>query len=228
MIAAIEWSQGIESAWSKLADFVPKLIGALVVLVVGLVIAKLIRAAVRRIFKALKVDQQIAKTGLGKSMAKSSGGSPSELLVRVLYAGLMLMVAQVAIGAFGDSPVSQALNSMIAYIPKIFMAIIIVFITSFVVDKVVPIVRDITAGKSFGPLATTATSWGIWLIGGFAALDQIQIARDVVDTLFNTVVASLGAIIVIKFGIGGIWAARDRFWPKMYDKLDGVKSDVKG
>lgn len=221
VIGAIEWSRGIEDAWAKLAEFVPKLVGALVVLVIGVIVARVIRAAARRLLKATNVDQHLAKTSLGQSLARSTGGSPSNLLVRVLYAGLLLLVAQIAIGAFGKSPVADALNSMLAYIPKILMAIVILFVTGWVVEKVVPIVRDVTATKSFGSIATKATAAGIWLIGGFAALDQVQVARDVVDTLFKTIITSLGAILVIKFGVGGIWAARDRFWPKVYDGITG-------
>lgn len=216
MIAAIEWSKGIEDAWSKTAVFAPKLIGAIVVFVVGIIIAKVIRAALRRLLKAIKVDQLAEKTAFGRSISKGSIGKPSELLVRILYIGLVLMAAQVAIGVFGPSPIATALNSMLAFIPKIAVALIIVMLTGWVVDKVAPIIRDLTAGKSYGPLVTKVAVGSLWLIGGFAALSQIEVARDIVDTLFKTIVTSLGAILVIKFGVGGIWAARDHFWPRVY------------
>ena len=74
------------------------------------------------------------------------------------------------------------------------------------------------------PSGQKAAFVGIWLIGGFAALDQLQVAKDVVDTLFETIVYSLGFIIVIKFGVGGIWAARDRFWPAVYDQVASESS----
>ena len=61
----------------------------------------------------------------------------------------------------------------------------------------------------------------MWLFFGLAALDQIEIGEDVVDTLTTAVFASLSAILIIKFGVGGIWAARDRFWPNVYDTLSG-------
>ncbi len=60
------------------------------------------------------------------------------------------------------------------------------------------------------------------LIGIFAAIDQIDFAADIVDTLFTAIVGSLSAILILKFGIGGIWSARDRFWPNVYDRLSGT------
>ena len=52
-----------------------------------------------------------------------------------------------------------------------------------------------------------------------AALDQAQIAGDLIDTLTTAIFASISAILIIKFGVGGIWAARDRFWPRVYDGI---------
>ena len=65
----------------------------------------------------------------------------------------------------------------------------------------------------------------IWFVGGFAALDQLAIAEDVVDTLFQYSVGAFFLILVIKFGIGGIWSARDRFWPGVYDRFEADKND---
>jgi hypothetical protein len=217
MLAKVEWSQGITDSWSKVASFAPKLLGALVVWIVGTIVAKIIRKALTRLLATAKVDQHLSRTSLSKTLASSGG--PSNVIVRVAYIGLMLLVAQLAIGAFGKSPVADALNSMMAYIPKIIVALLILFVTNFVVDKVVPMIREVTARQPYNAFVTKAAAAGIWLIGGFAALDQIQIARSVVDTLFRTIVASLGAILVIKFGVGGIWAARDRFWPRVYDAI---------
>jgi hypothetical protein len=221
-LAAITWSKGIEDAWSSIASFVPKLVGFLVVLVIGLIIAKIIRKVVARVLGAAKVDQIVDRSGLGKTLKSSGIGSASSLITKVVYFGLVLLVLQMAIGALGKTPISAALQSMMAFIPKLIVAIAILFITGIVADKVGDIVRNVTGKQTWGAGVTKLAVAAIWMIGGFAALDQIQVAKDVVDTLFRTFIASLGAIMVIKFGIGGVWAARDRFWPRVYDAV-GVK-----
>jgi Conserved TM helix len=218
-IATIEWSQGITDAWKNVSTFVPKLIGFVVVLIIGMFVAKILRKIFRRILTAAKVDHVVDRSGFGRTLKQSGIGSASDLIVKVIYFGLVLLVLQIAIGVLGPNPISDALKSMMAYIPKIAVAIAILFVTGIVADKVGDVVRSVTGRQSYGSFATKAAVAGIWLIGGFAALDQIQVAKDVVDTLFRTVVASLGAILVIKFGVGGIWAARDRFWPRVYDAV---------
>ncbi|MEZ5340754.1 MAG: hypothetical protein R2706_04695 [Acidimicrobiales bacterium] len=108
---------------------------------------------------------------------------------------------------------------MIAFIPKLIIAIVIVIITGMVANAVGnmlrPALNDVDHGATMATVATSA----IWVIGVFAALNQIEIANDIVDTLFTTLVGSLGAIMIIKFGVGGVWAARDHFWPAVYKKL---------
>jgi Conserved TM helix len=226
-IAAIKWSRGIEDSWSKIATFVPKLIGFLAVLVIGIIIAKIIRKVVARILHAAKVDQLVEKSGFGRSLKSSGIGSASSLITKIVYFGLVLLVLQMAIGALGQTPISAALASMMAFIPKLIVAIAILFITGIVADKVGDIVRNVSGNQSWGKGATKLAVAAIWMIGGFAALDQIQVAKTVVDTLFRTFVSRLGAIMVIKFGIGGVWAARDRFWPRVYDAVGAKDTSAK-
>ena len=218
-IASVEWSQGITDSWSKIASFIPKLVSFLVILVIGTIIAKAIRKIATRLLRSVKVDGFVDRTGLGKTLRQSGVGPASGLLVKVLYVGLMLLVLQLAIGALGKSPITDALNSMLAYVPMIIVAMIIMLLTGIVADKVGDLAKSFGATRPSGKLMTQVAVGTIWVVGGFAALDQIQIARDVVDTLFRTIVTSLGAILVIKFGVGGVWAARDRFWPRVYDAV---------
>jgi hypothetical protein len=52
------------------------------------------------------------------------------------------------------------------------------------------------------------------------AIDQLGFGGDIIDQLWTALTSGLAAILVIKFGVGGIWAARDRFWPKVYDAVE--------
>ena len=190
---AVEWSQGIEDAWADLAGFAPKLIAAVVVLMVGWFIARVIRKIVEKVLTKIK---------------------------------FMLTVLQLAIGVFGDSAVHEAFDGLIAFIPKLFIAIIIVVITGVVANTVRSLVEPAVSHLGVGPLLAKAAFVAIWVIGGFAAFDQLEVASDTVDTLFQTVTYSLGLILVIKFGVGGVWAARDRFWPAVYDGIASSRNET--
>lgn len=221
---AIEWSQGIEEAWNEVAAFVPKLIGAIAVFLIGWFVAKLIRKVIVRVLDKVKFDTFVDKAGLGAPLERAGYPNSVDLLGKIIYFGLMLLVLQLAVGVFGDSDISNAIDDMVAFIPKLIVAIVIVIITGVIANAVRDLISPAVAHLSAGDLLKKVAVAGIWLIGGFAALDQLQVAKDVVDTLFQTIVYSLGFILVIQFGVGGIWSARDRFWPAVYDQFSPESS----
>jgi len=221
---AIEWSTGIENAWSDIAEFVPKLIGALIVFVIGWFIAKIVRKVIVKVLNKIKLDTYVDKAGLGAPLERAGYPNSVDLIGKIIYFALMLMVIQLAVGVFGETAISELINDFVAFIPKLIVAIIIVIITGAVANGVRDIMAPAVSHLSVGDLLKKAVFVAIWMIGGFAALDQLQVASDVVDTLFQTIVYSLGFIIIIKFGVGGIWAARDRFWPAVYNQVSSESS----
>jgi hypothetical protein len=224
MLAAVEWSNGIEEAWNEVAAFIPKLVAAIAVFLIGWFVAKIIRRVIVRVLNRIKFDSYVDKAGLGAPLERAGYPNSVDLLGKIIYFALMLLVLQLTVGVFGESDISNAIDDMVAFIPKLIVAIVIVIVTGAIANVVRDLIAPAVAHLSAGHLLTKAAFVAIWLIGGFAALDQLQVASDVVDTLFQTIVYSLGLIIVIQFGVGGIWAARDRFWPAVYDQ---VSNDAK-
>jgi len=221
---AVEWSQGIEDAWSDVASFVPKLIGAVVVFVIGWFVARFIRRVLETVLQKIRFDDAVDRAGIGAPLERAGFADSGKLLARIIYYGVMLIVLQLAVDVFGDSEINDALDGMIAFIPKLFVAIVIVVITGVVANVVRSFVAPAVSHMSAGDFITKAAFVAIWVIGGFAAVNQLEVAEDVVDTLFQTITYSLGLIFVIKFGVGGIWAARDRFWPAVYDTVSSEKT----
>ncbi|MEM1332630.1 MAG: hypothetical protein AAGG08_04145 [Actinomycetota bacterium] len=216
---AIEWSRGIEDAWTDVAEFVPKLAGALAVFVIGWIVAKAIRKVLVRVLNKVNLDSYVDKAGIGAPLERAGYPNSVDHIGKVVYFALMLLVLQLAVGVFGDSDISNAIDDMVAFIPRLLIAAVIVIITGAIANAVRDLVQPAVAHLGAGDLLVKAAFVGIWLIGGFAALDQLQVAEDVVDTLFQTIVYSLGFILIIKFGVGGVWAARDRFWPAVYNQI---------
>ncbi|BAN01460.1 mechanosensitive ion channel family protein [Ilumatobacter coccineus] len=227
-MVAIDWTQGFEDAWNDVATFIPKFAAAVAVFIIGWIVAKIIRKAIVKVLNKVDLDKYVDKAGIGAPLERAGYPNSVDLIGKIIYFGLMLLVLQLAVGVFGDSDISDAIDDMVAFIPKLVVAIVIVIITGVIANAVRELIAPAVAHLSSGDLLKKAAVVGIWLIGGFAALDQLQVAKDVVDTLFQTIVYSLGFIIVIKFGVGGIWAARDRFWPAVYDQVTSEAATAKG
>lgn len=224
MFAEIQWETGIEEAFTDVATFVPKLAAALAILFVGWIIARFIRRVLNRVLDGVGMDDVINKSGLPEAMGRPVDGS--RLVSTLLYYVIMLSVLKLSLSAFGENPIADSLDGLIAFLPKLIVAIAIVVIAGVVAGKVGELVENALRGRSEQRIITTIATTAVWVVGGFAAVDHLGVAPDIVDTLFQTLVVSVAAIAVIKFGVGGIWAARDRFWPNIYDRISGPTDPV--
>ena len=117
-LIAVEWSTGIEDAWSDVASFVPKFIGFLIILLIGYFVAKLIAKAVGAILERVGFDRAVERGGIKKALARSEYDA-SDILAKVVFYALFLIVLQMAFGVFGQNPISDLLEGVIAYLPKV-------------------------------------------------------------------------------------------------------------
>ena len=218
---SFDWRTPLEDTLGDVTDFVPKLLLFLLVLLVGLFVARWLRKIVHRVLTAIKFDHYIDRAGIGAPLERAGFADSGRFLAQIIYYLIVLMVLQMAFSVFGDNPITEALDGMVAWLPKLVVAIVLVIIGGLVANIVGDLVRGATAGQGYSSFVTRLAVIGVWLFFGLAALDQVEIGRDVVDTLTTAIFASLTGIIIIKFGVGGIWAARDRFWPNVYDSLSG-------
>lgn len=224
MFAEIDFDESLQQTIDDVTTFAPKLVAALAIFVIGWFIARLIRKIAQRVLTKLNFDGLVDRSGLGQFVENAGYKDSGALLAKIVYWFLMLIVLKLTIGVFGDSPVQEALDDILAFIPRVFVAIIIIVLTGAVANVVKELVGGAVSHLSYDSTIVSFVGGLVWFIGGFAALDQLGIAEDVVDTLFQYSVGAFFLILVIKFGIGGIWAARDRFWPQVYDRLEADRN----
>lgn len=102
MAPAIEYSRGVEDAWAKVAAFVPELLAFLVVFVIGYVVAKLISKIADRLLERAGFDRALDRGGVRKAIAATSY-DPSDLVSKLIFLTLMLLVLQLSFGVFGTA-----------------------------------------------------------------------------------------------------------------------------
>lgn len=219
MLAQIEWETGIEEAFTDVATFVPKLVAAMAILFVGWIVARIIRRIAHRVLDRVGLDDAVNRSGIPDAMGRPVDGA--RVAATLLYYLIMLSVLKLSLSAFGANPLADSLDALIAFLPRLVIAMAIVVLAGIVAGKLGELVADALEGRSEQRVLTTIAVTAVWVVGGFAAVDHLGVASDIVDTLFQTLVVAVAAIAVIKFGVGGIWSARDRFWPEVYDRIAG-------
>ena len=225
MTAAVDYSRGIEDAWARVASFTPKFLGFLAVLVIGYLVVKAIAKVFDSLLERVGFDRAVERGGIKRALADSKYDA-SSILSKLVFYTLFLLVLQLAFGVFGPNPVSDLITGIVAYLPKVFAAIVIVVVTAAIAAAVKEIVQSALGGLSYGRTVAVGASAAVLVVGAFAALSQLQIAPAIVNGLFYALLAVVVGSAVIAIGGGGIQPMRAR-WEQALERWDDGKPNVR-
>ncbi len=203
---------GLRNAWANVVEFAPKLIGALLILFVGWFVARIIRTGFEKLFQRVGLDRLLERAGLSGTL-RNAGYTASDLVARIVYWIALLVVFLLAAEALGVQTLTDLLSGLISYLPLVIVAMVIVVIAAALGSFVADVVRPWANQQGVGWLAA-AVRWGLIIFGVFAALNTLNVAEDIVNTLFIAVLASAGVAFAVAFGVGGIKTA-ERYWQRM-------------
>jgi cation transport ATPase len=218
MLAAVDFEGGLENAWDSIITWVPKLLGFLLILGIGYFIAKAIEKVIDGILERVGFDRLVERGGLRTALSRSKLDA-SSILARIVFYVVFLFVLQLAFGIFGPNPISDLIQGIIAFLPKVFVAILIVVITAAVATATKTLVESLLGGLSYGRTLAVIASSAIWFIGIAAALNQIEVAPEIVNGLFYAVLALVVGVGIVAIGGGGIQPMRER-WQRALSKVD--------
>lgn len=196
----------LNDAVKLILTFIPRLVGFLVILIVGLIIATVISKALTLVLRKIGFDRLANRIGLARFEQRMGISlDPAGVLGKIVYWFLLLIFLVPAADALGLPAVSNILNQLIAYIPNVFVAILVLFLGTLAAMFVADIVRGATATANIGNPSIFAAI-ARWAIIGFAALialEQLQIAPALINELFGAIVAAVALAFALAFGLGG-------------------------
>ena len=220
-----DFQQGLGDAWASLASFLPKFGAFFAILVIGYFVAKFLQKVVNGVLERVGFDRWVERGGVKKALEKSKYDA-SSILAKVAFWAAMLFVLQLAFGVFGPNPISNLITGIIAYLPKLFAAVLIVVVAAAIAAGVKEIVEAALGGLTYGrPLAVVASA-AILTLGIFAALDQLQIAPVIVTGLFYGLLAIIVGSAIVALGGGGIPVMR-QYWERVAQRVDQESGRVR-
>jgi Conserved TM helix len=218
VVAQVNVREGVESAWESVIAFVPKLLAFLVILLIGFLIAKGVEKLLNALLERVGFDRLVERGGVKQALDRSRFDA-SDILAKIVFYTLVLLTLQLAFGVFGPNPISALLTGLIAFLPKLFVAILILVITAYVASAVRTIVSSTLGGLSYGRILATIASVGIWVVGIAAALNQVEIAPEIVNGVFYALLALVVGVGIVAIGGGGIQPMRER-WQRTLTRMD--------
>ena len=222
---AVDWEGPITDGFRDIATFVPKLLGFLVILLVGYFIAKVVAKLVDKLLERAGFDRAVERGGIKKALAKSSYDA-SDIVAKLVFFAIFIPVLSAAIGVLGIEALQQPLAAFIALIPKIIVAIVLVVIGAVIAGAAKSFIANALGGLSYGRILANAAA--VLILFGFvkAALDQVGIATVVTTALLYTVFAAVAGVVIVGVG-GGLIKPMQGRWESMLNKADQEKENVK-
>lgn len=197
--------------WAGVAEFVPKLVVALVVFIIGWVIAVALGKVVVQIIRSLKVDMALRSLGLEEAVSRAGMRLDSGAFVGGLVRWFFILVFLLAaVDVLGLTQVTEFLRSVVlTYIPQVIVAALILVAAALLADVAYNVVSGTAraAGLPSAGFLGGVSKWAIWIFAILAALYQLGIAGPFVQTLFTAFVAMIALAGGLAFGLGGKDAA---------------------
>ena len=210
----LQWDNLIADPIRKMLEtilaYLPILFGALIILIVGWIVAKAIRRIVDWLLKAARFDMLADKAGITGILRKGDLKiSARELVSRLIYWLIMIMVLVMAVDALGLPKSSEVLASLFAYVPRVIAALLVLVVAMFLASFVSGIVHTAASNAKMPrpELFAGATRWAIVIFAANIALVELGIAPLLVTTTFNIVLGGVCLALAIAFGLGGKDAA---------------------
>ncbi|WP_309615220.1 mechanosensitive ion channel family protein [Salinibacterium sp.] len=208
----------LENGLAAIIAFLPLALLFLVILIVGLIVAKVLSKALGKLLEKVGFDRVVERGGIKKALANSKL-DPSDIIAKILYYTLVLFVLQFAFGVFGPNPVSDLLEGIIGFLPKIIVAIIIIVIAAAIAAGAKALIQNTLGGLSYGKVIANIVSIFILFLGVTAALNQIEVATTVTTPILIAVLAIIAGVIVVGAG-GGLIKPMQARWESYLSKAE--------
>jgi hypothetical protein len=206
----LDWADvtilAFQNLWQGFLNFIPVLIGAIIVFVIGWFISVGVGKLITEILKKAKFNQIFEKGGWKTALAKAEIKVDASGFIGAIVKWILVIVFLLAaVEILGLPQFADFLRSVLGYLPNVVVASLIFVVTVIVVDIVEKLVRASVEGikVGYGQVVSAIVRWSIWIFAILAILHQLGIARPFMEILFTGLVAMLVISLGIAFGLGG-------------------------
>ncbi|MFA5272159.1 MAG: hypothetical protein WC412_07495 [Candidatus Omnitrophota bacterium] len=204
--------EALKDLWQGFIIFVPKLIGALLVFIIGWLIAVIVGKIIAEVLRKLQFNKLFEKGGMREALQKAELKVDASEFIGVIFKWVFVIVfLSVAVEILGLTQFSMFLNSILDYLPNVIVAVLIFVVAVIITDMLEKIVRAAVESVKvgYGGIVAAIVRWSLWIFATFAILYQLNIAKDLIQTLLQGVVWFFVIAGGIAFGWGGKDVASD-------------------
>jgi len=202
--------QALQNAWQGFLNFIPNLLGAIIVFVIGYFIALAVGKLVAGTLIRLKFNKIFERIGWKEALEKAElKVNPSEFVGAIFKWMLIIVFLLVVVEILGFVQFAGVLDKLISWLPNLIVAVaifVVAVIVADILDKVIRASVQKIGVKYVGALGGMVR-WAIYVFAGLAILVQLGVAQSLINVLITAVFGMLALAFGLAFGLGGKDAA---------------------
>ncbi|NCS65177.1 MAG: hypothetical protein COS39_03055 [Hydrogenophilales bacterium CG03_land_8_20_14_0_80_62_28] len=202
----------LSDSLTEVTHFLPRLLVAIVVLILGWMLAKVTRAGIMRLLTLLKFDRATEKSGLESFLKHAEMEvSIASIIGNLAYWMIILLMIVTVANSLGLQMVADLFNKVVLYIPNVIVAILVLVFGTILARFINRMVFAWLNNVEFSGALTVSTfsEYAMMVFVFFMAMEQLQIANELLTAAFIIAFGAVGLAFAIAFGLGAKdWAAR--------------------
>jgi hypothetical protein len=203
-LLAVDLTTSLQQGLDSLFEFIPNLIGFLVILIAGYFVARLVKSILLRVLDKVGLDRHLHSGQTGQYVERiSPGASPSRLIGAVAFWFVFLFVLSAAIGALQIPAVTAFMNEVLAYLPNVIVAVLIFVLAGVVAAAVAGLAARTMGDTPTGKVVASVVPALVMGIAIFMILNQLKIAPEIVQITYTALIGALALGLALAFGLGG-------------------------
>ena len=213
-----------QNLWVGVVNFVPNLVVAIIIVILGWLVGALFGRAIWQVFKSLKIDDALRRAGFESFLRRGGVDLDSGAFVGGLVKWFVIVIFLVAaLDVLHLSQVNFFLQDVVlGYLPRVLAAALVLLVAGVIGDVTGRVVTTAARTASLGSahFVGAVAKWAIWIFAILVALSQLGIAATFSQTLFTGVVIAVSLALGLSFGLGGQEAAA-RFIERLRGEMSG-------
>jgi hypothetical protein len=194
----------LQSSFSQVfGQLVPSLLGALVILFAGYLLAKVLEKLAERLLRRIRLNYLLERGGVTQAVERSGTHvNPTRVIANLVFWLAMFTVILLAANALGLQSLANVVSTLVSYIPSVIAAIVIVLVGIVLGGFVGGLIQASAGGLHGGRALARTGRGGVILLAVFMALQELGIATDIVTTAFAILFGAIALAMALAFGLG--------------------------
>ncbi len=199
---------GLERGYDEVGLWLPRFFAALVILIIGYIIARVISGLITKALSRSGIDRTLAAQPAGSFIQKVTT-TPSKLLGTIAFWAIFLAAVSLAVTELGIEALQDLVSAVYAYLPNVLAALLIFIVAGAIAAGIAALVTRLMGDTGLGKAVATVAPVLVMTIATFMILDQLQIAEDIVRITYQGLIYAIALAAALAFGLGGRDVARE-------------------